>query len=261
MMATRSAALTASSSKDSATNVSAAPPALEAQGVGVSYGGVRATDDVSLTVGRGEIVGLIGPNGAGKTTLVDAWCGFVSHDGTVKVDGVDVTGLAPHLRARAGLSRTWQSVELVDDLTVAQNCQVAAPHASAAHIEATLGRVGLGGEGAAHPGAAHPRELSLGHRKLAGVARAIVAESAAVVLLDEPAAGLDPAETEALADVVRSLAADGFGVVLIEHDTSLVFRLCSRVVVLVEGRVLTDGLPGEVHDDPRVVAAYLGTQT
>ncbi|MCB1028323.1 MAG: ATP-binding cassette domain-containing protein [Microthrixaceae bacterium] len=230
-------------------------PALRATGIGVSYGGVRATDDVSITVARGEIVGLIGPNGAGKTTLVDAWCGFVDHDGSVEVGGRDVTGWRAHRRARSGLARTWQSVELVEDLTLAQNCLVAAPHASATHIEATLDRVGLTGEAASHPG-----QLSLGHRKLAGVARAVVADAAAV-LLDEPAAGLDPAETEALAEVVRSLADDGLGVVLIEHDTSLVFRLCSRVVVLVGGRVLTDGPPEQVRADPRVIAAYLGTQT
>ena len=135
--------------------------------VGVSYGGVRATDDVSLSVQRGEIVGLIGPNGAGKTSLVDAWCGFVAHDGTVEVNGHDVTGRPPHRRARAGLARTWQTVELIDDLTLAQNCAVAAPHADAAHLAATLERVGLGGRGGRRPG-----ELSLGQRKLGGVARA-----------------------------------------------------------------------------------------
>ena len=230
-------------------------PAMVSTGIGVSYGGVRATDEVSLTVGRGEIVGLIGPNGAGKTTLVDAWCGFVPHDGRVEVAGRDVTGWRPHRRARAGLARTWQSVELIDDLTIAQNLSVAAPRASTDHIEATLKRVGLGGEGGSQPAM-----LSLGHRKLAGVARAVVAD-AAVVLLDELAAGLDPAETTALADVVRSLADDGLGVVLIEHDTSLVFRLCARVMVLVGGRVLTVGAPDEVRDDPEVIAAYLGTQS
>ena len=221
--------------------------------VGVSYGGVRATDDVSLTVERGEIVGLIGPNGAGKTSLVDAWCGFVAHDGTVRVDGHDVTGRPPHRRARAGLARTWQTVELIDDLTVAQNCAVAAPGADEAYVEVVLERMGLGGLGDRWPA-----ELSLGRRKLAGVARAVAA-GAAVVLLDEPAAGLDPAETEALAVVVGSLAAEGLGIVLIEHDTALVFRLCSRVVVLVGGRVLTDGTPDHVRADPEVIAAYLGT--
>lgn len=221
--------------------------------VGVSYGGVRATDDVSLSVQRGEIVGLIGPNGAGKTSLVDAWCGFVAHDGTVEVNGHDVTGRPPHRRARAGLARTWQTVELIDDLTLAQNSAVAAPHADAAHLAATLERVGLGGRGGRRPG-----ELSLGQRKLGGVARAVVA-GAAVVVLDEPAAGLDPTEIEALASVVESLAAEGLGIVLIEHDTALVFRLCSRVVVLVGGRVLTDGTPEEVRADGEVIAAYLGT--
>ncbi len=221
--------------------------------VGVSYGGVRATDDVSLTVERGEIVGLIGPNGAGKTSLVDAWCGFVAHDGTVAVAGHDVTGRPPHRRARAGLARTWQTVELIDDLTVAQNCAVAAPGADEAYVEVVLERMGLGGLGDRWPA-----ELSLGRRKLAGVARAVAA-GAAVVLLDEPAAGLDPAETEALAVVVGSLAAEGLGIVLIEHDTALVFRLCSRVVVLVGGRVLTDGTPDHVRADPEVIAAYLGT--
>lgn len=229
------------------------PPALATAHVGVSYGGVRATDDVSLSVRQGEIVGLIGPNGAGKTSLVDAWCGFVPHDGTVAVAGRDVTGRPPHRRARSGLARTWQTVELIDDLTVAQNCAVAAPRADADHLEATLERVGLGGRGALRPS-----QLSLGHRKLVGVARAVVA-APAVVLLDEPAAGLDPAETEALADVIASLAAEGLGIVLIEHDTALVFRLCSRVVVLVGGRVLTDDAPEAVRVDAGVIAAYLGT--
>lgn len=227
-------------------------PALASAHIGVSYGGVRAADDVSLNVQPGEIVGLIGPNGAGKTSLVDAWCGFVPHDGTVEVAGTDLTDRPPHRRARAGLARTWQTVELIDDLTVAQNCAVAAPGAGTDHVEATLERVGLGGLGALRPG-----RLSLGHRKLAGVARAIVG-APAVVLLDEPAAGLDATETEALATVVESLADDGMGVVLIEHDTALVFRLCSRVVVLVGGRLLADDTPQAVRTDEDVIAAYLG---
>ncbi|MEZ5382604.1 MAG: ATP-binding cassette domain-containing protein [Microthrixaceae bacterium] len=234
----------------------AAGPALETSGIGVAYGGVRATQDVSLSVAPGEILGLIGPNGAGKTTLVDAWCGFVAHEGTVRVGGRDVTGWPPHRRARAGLVRTWQSVELIDDLTVAQNCSVGASGGDVGRrVAAALERVGVDDHADAMPS-----EISLGHRKLVGVARAVV-EEPSVLLLDEPAAGLDPEETEALAGAVRALAADGLGVVLIEHDTRLVFSLCSRVVVLVGGQVLTDGPAEQVRADPRVLAAYLGTAT
>ena len=144
---------------------------LTARGLAKSYESQPVFGAVDLELAPGDRLGIIGPNGAGKTTLVDAWCGFVPHDGRVEVAGRDVTGWRPHRRARAGLARTWQSVELIDDLTIAQNLSVAAPRASTDHIEATLKRVGLGGEGGSQPAM-----LSLGHRKLAGVARAVVAD-------------------------------------------------------------------------------------
>ena len=166
---------------------------LDVQGLDVRFGGVHAVDDVDLTVRAGELVGLIGPNGAGKTTAIDAVTGFVPADGSVRFAGAPIDGLAPHRRSRAGLVRTWQSVELFDDLTVAENLAVAADEPSG--IDAALAVMGL-----AEDRNRLPTELSQGRRKLVGVARALASQPR-LLLLDEPAAGLDSDESLALVDV------------------------------------------------------------
>ncbi len=242
-------------------------PVLKATGVSVSFGGVRAVVDVDLNVGAGRLVGLIGPNGAGKTTFIDAITGFVRSRGRVELDGRDLTGLPPHARARLGLARTWQSIELFDDLSVRENLLVASyrpsvlqtlreavtrPAPGPAEIEPVLELLGLQALADELPG-----ELSQGQRKLVGIARALVAQPR-VVCLDEPAAGLDTGESEELGRRLRSLADGGQSMLLVDHDMGLVLGICDEVVVLEFGEVIARGAPEAVRRDERVVAAYLG---
>jgi branched-chain amino acid transport system ATP-binding protein len=234
----------------------------------VRYGGVRALSDVSLEVPDGQIVGLIGPNGAGKTTLVDAITGFVACSGRVEIAGEDVTRLKPHARTRRGLGRTWQTVELFDDLTVAENVAVAIgtpspwatvkelfvkPTLQKARIDEALDSVGIG-----HLFDAMPTELSEGQRKLVGIARAF-AGSPRIVCLDEPAAGLDTSETHELGMQLRRLTSGGTSMLLIDHDIGFVFGACDHVVVLEFGVVIAEGPPHEIYANERVVEAYLGS--
>jgi branched-chain amino acid transport system ATP-binding protein len=243
-------------------------PALAAREVSVRYGGVRALSNVSLEVPEGKIVGLIGPNGAGKTTLVDAITGFVSCEGRVEIAGEDVTRLKPHARARRGLGRTWQSVELFDDLSVAENVAVAIgtpspwatvkelfvkPTLQTARIGEALDSVGIG-----HLFDAMPTELSEGQRKLVGIARAF-AGSPRIVCLDEPAAGLDTSETHELGLQLRGLTSGGTSMLLIDHDIGFVFGACDHVVVVEFGVVIAEGPPHEIYANERVVEAYLGS--
>ena len=243
-------------------------PVLAARGISVRYGGVRALSNVSLEVPEGTIVGLIGPNGAGKTTLVDALTGFAPCEGRVEIAGEDVTRLKPHARARRGLGRTWQAVELFDDLTVAENVAVAigspSPWATVKQLfvkpklETERIREALDSLGIGHLFEAMPGELSEGQRKLVGIARAF-AGSPRVVCLDEPAAGLDTAETHELGLQLRSLTTGGMPMLLIDHDIGFVFGTCDHVVVVEFGEVIAEGTPHEVYGNERVIEAYLGS--
>jgi branched-chain amino acid transport system ATP-binding protein len=241
---------------------------LAATQLSVRFGGVHALSGVDVTVAEGELVGLIGPNGAGKTTLVDAVTGFVDYTGQVELDGRNLAGQRAHARAGLGLSRTWQSSELFDDLNVRENLAVAArrpslwetakelvtdsPPADAEAVDEALELVELG-----WAADLMPSDLSQGQRKLVGIARA-VAMGPRLLCLDEPAAGLDTGESEELGRRLRGLADGGLSTLLIDHDMGLVLGICHRIVVLEFGKVIAAGPPEAVRHDPKVVTAYLG---
>jgi ABC-type branched-subunit amino acid transport system ATPase component/branched-subunit amino acid ABC-type transport system permease component len=246
------------------------PRRLRAEGVVVRFGGVVAVDGAALSVDPGEVVGLIGPNGAGKSTLIDALTGIVKPaGGSVSLDGEPIDRLGAQRRARAGIGRSFQALELFEDVTVAENLVTAGDRRDARAYLSDLVRPGRARLSPAAVAAVRefeleddlarmPGELSAGRRRLVAIARAISAQPS-VLFLDEPAAGLDAQETAELGRLIRRLASErGIGVVLVEHDVPLVFGICDRVVVLDEGRVIASGTAAEVRDDPAVVAAYLG---
>ena len=230
--------------------------------VSVRYGGVVANDAVSFSVREGEIVGLIGPNGAGKTTLIDAISGFATATGEVTLGGVPLDGLAPHRRVQLGLGRTFQGLDLYDDLTVTENVDVGRAggrrHADDG-VSDQQRNSGLLAMLSLTDVADRPvRELSQGQRQLVSIARALAGRPR-MVLLDEPAAGLDSNESGWLAERLRDVRGHGTTVLLVDHDMSLVLDVCDRVVVLDVGRVIAAGTPDEVQRDPAVAAAYLGS--
>ena len=232
--------------------------ALEVRDVVVSFGGRRALDGVGLTAGKGRVTGLIGPNGAGKSTLFDVVCGLRRpSSGRVLLDGRDVTRMGPMRRARHGLARTFQRLELFGRLSVRDNLLVAAelgPERRRAEqaVAAILDRLGL-----AETADAPADTLPTGVARLVEVGRAMAARPR-LLLLDEPAAGQDGEETERFAALLRSLAADGTAVVLVEHDMGLVMNVCDEVHVLDLGKIIAVGPPEEIRRDPKVLAAYLG---
>jgi branched-chain amino acid transport system ATP-binding protein len=241
---------------------------LRASSVSRSFAGVQALDDVTLELHRHEVVGLIGPNGAGKTTFIDAISGFVPCRGKVELDGHSLDGLPAHARAQRGLSRTWQSIELFDDLSVRENLAVASYRPSTvATVKETLSRPVTSTEAAdaalellgLHSAAeAMPEELSQAERKLVGIARALAAQPR-LLCLDEPAAGLDTREGEELAHHLREVVDAGTPMLLVDHDMGLVLGISDYVVVLEFGKVIAQGTPDVVRRDPHVIRAYLGS--
>jgi ABC-type branched-subunit amino acid transport system ATPase component/branched-subunit amino acid ABC-type transport system permease component len=242
--------------------------ALRAANIGVRYGGVVANDEISLEVRAGQVVGLIGPNGAGKTTFIDAVSGFTPFTGSLHLAGQDISQLAPHARAKAGLSRTWQSIELFSDLTVAENLRVTSDRLTARSVLLDIVAPGRAHQtdvswpldmlGLTDQGGMDPTTLPYGRQKLVGVSRAL-ASNPRVVLLDEPAAGLDTDESQALGHRLSALAQSGIAVLLVDHDMGLVLDVCDYVYVLDFGRLIAQGKPAEIRANQRVVEAYLGT--
>jgi branched-chain amino acid transport system ATP-binding protein len=233
-------------------------PALAVSDVTVRFGGHVALREVSLVAPAGQITGLIGPNGAGKTTLFNVVTGLVTPQrGSVTLDGSDVTRLAPYRRARRGLARTFQRLELFGLLTVRENVELAASvgrrRRPGRDAGAALELVGLAGAAGVRAD-----ELPTGQARLVELARAL-ATGPRVLLLDEPASGQDEAETEAFRGVLRTVAGEGLAVVLVEHDVRLVMRTCHQVHVLDFGRMLAAGTPAEIQSDRSVLDAYLGS--
>jgi ABC-type branched-subunit amino acid transport system ATPase component len=197
-----------------------APALLRVVGLTKRYGDQHALAEVSFDVNAGEVLGLIGPNGAGKTTFLDALSGFASCAGEVELAGEDISGLAPYKRVRAGLGRTFQQTQLYDDMSVAENVSV----------------------GAAGAGVRAPRPM----------------EEVLVLLLDEPAGGLDTGESQWLGQRLRRIRDAGVTIMLIDHDMHLVLNLCDSIYVLDFGKVIAHGLPSMIRVDRTVAAAYLG---
>jgi sulfate-transporting ATPase len=228
---------------------------LRVAGLTVRYGGVVAVDDLSFTVPEGGITGLIGPNGAGKTTTMDAICGFADCGGTIELSGRPLHGLLPHRRAALGLGRTFQGTGLYEDLTVEENVvvgQQVARDRGPGQVTAILSALGV-----AALGGRRVSELSQGQRQLVSVAKALAGQPR-LLLLDEPAAGLDSSESLWLAERLRGVRDTGVTILLIDHDMSLVLGLCDEIHVLDFGALIASGPPDVIRGDQRVAAAYLG---
>jgi sulfate-transporting ATPase len=246
------------------------PLSLRVEGLTVRFGGVVAVDGVSLEVEPGQVVGLIGPNGAGKTTLIDAVTGLVrASEGTISLDGEEITAWGASRRARRGIRRSFQSLELFEDLTVLENIMAGADEVTRLSWLTDLVWPRSRPLTAAAVAAVKefsladkledlPASLPYGERRLLAIART-VASGPSVLLLDEPAAGLDEARSRELGTLIRRLAEErGMGILLVEHDVGLVMSTCDRVVVIDFGRTIAAGSPEEVRRDERVIAAYLG---
>jgi sulfate-transporting ATPase len=233
-----------------------APAVLEVTGLSVRYGGVAAVSEVSLRVPAGGIVGLIGPNGAGKTSAIDAITGFTRSRGAVTLAGERIDDLPTHRRVRRGLARTFQALELYDDLTVEENVGAAAFGARGEARHGAVARA-LDLVGIAELRQRHAGDLSQGQRQLVSIARACAADPD-VLLLDEPAAGLDSNESQWLGERIRAIAAAGTAVLLVDHDVALVLGICDHIYVLDFGTVLAQGDPAVIRSDPAVAEAYLG---
>ena len=241
---------------------------LQTFSASVTFGGLRAVQDMDIEVSAGSLVGLIGPNGAGKTSFIDGITGFVPMKGRVMFDNSEIGALAPNKRASRGLGRTWQSLELFDDLTIEENLQVAAekhrfsgflldlvaprrsrPRDGVDFALDVLGIRDLAGR--------MPSEISQGQRKLVSAARALAARPK-MVCMDEPAAGLDTQESQQLGRRLRDIIDAGTSILLVDHDMGLVLNICDYVYVIEFGEKIAEGTPAEIKLNQKVIDAYLG---
>ncbi len=248
---------------------------LSVEGLARAFGGVHAVDGASFDVRPGEVHGLIGPNGAGKTTVINMVSGLLAPTGgAIRLDGREIQGLRPHRIAALGVARTFQNIRLFSDLSARDNVLVGQHLARRASLaarllvlpaaraeerqakeraSALLERIGLAER--AHERARH---LSYGEQRRVEIARALASDPR-LLLLDEPTAGMNPVEVEAVAALIRQVAGDGRSVLLIEHNVRLVMEVCDRITVLNFGKVIAEGPPAAVATDPAVVTAYLGS--
>jgi branched-chain amino acid transport system ATP-binding protein len=239
-------------------------PVLEVRGANVRFGGHAAVRDVDLACGAGEITGLIGPNGAGKTTLFNVITGLQETvSGSVLLEDEDITGLKAHARARRGIARTFQRLEVFGSLTARENVLTAAEirrswsrDRSIDHrrdVEAILDRVGIRAVADERVDA-----MPTGLARLVELGRAL-ATHPKLLLLDEPASGLDESESDSFADLLVELAGEGMAILLVEHDVQLVMKICTLIHVLDFGAILAVGTPEEIQQDQAVLDAYLGS--
>jgi branched-chain amino acid transport system ATP-binding protein len=247
---------------------------LSVDNVTKRFGGLAALEDVSLTVRTGEIYGLIGPNGAGKTTLFNCMTGlYTVSGGAVRLDGVAIQAMKPHQIVKLGFARTFQNIRLFANMTALENVMVGRHARTRAHVLGAVLRCGktraeeagirdkahelLAYVGLAGKGRGLANHLSYGDQRRLEIARALASEPK-LLALDEPVAGMNPAERRQMGELFRKLRDGGVTLLLIEHDVKLVMGLCDRVAVLDYGRKIAEGTAEEVRKDPAVIAAYLG---